>query len=75
MRKKDKKGFAEPKSVLFLLKYVRKYTPGYLALELLLVIGNSVWDIIIGNAVCKIPVRRIRKRSGLPTGCWRSLFA
>lgn len=41
------------KSVLFLLKYVRKYTPGYLALELLLVIGNSAWDILVGMLYVK----------------------
>ena len=41
------------KSVLFLLKYVRKYTPGYLALELLLVIGNSIWDILVGMLYVK----------------------
>ena len=41
------------KSVLFLLKYVQKYTPGYLALELLLVIGNSVWDILVGMLYVK----------------------
>ena len=55
-RKKNGKQISM-KSVLLLLKYVRKYTPGYLALELLLVIGNSAWDI-----------RRIGKMSGLPTG-------
>ena len=41
------------KSVLFLLKYVQKDTPGYLALELLLVIGNSVWDILVGMLYVK----------------------
>ena len=41
------------KSVLFLLKYVQKYTPGYLALELLLVIGNSLWDILVGMLYVK----------------------
>ena len=41
------------KSVLFLLKYVQKYAPGYLALELLLVIGNSVWDILVGMLYVK----------------------
>ena len=41
------------KSVLFLLKYVQKYTPGYLALELLFVIGNSVWDILVGMLYVK----------------------
>ena len=51
-RKKNGKQISM-KSVLFLLKYVRKYTPGYLALELLLVIGNSVWDILVGMLYVK----------------------
>lgn len=41
------------KNVLFLLKYVQKYTPGYLAAELFLVIGNSVWDILVGMLYVK----------------------
>lgn len=55
------------KSVLFLLKYVQKYTPGYLALELLLVIGNSVWDILVGMLYVNTCSTHW-KRSGLPTG-------
>ena len=51
-RKKNGKQISM-KSVLLLLKYVRKYTPGYLALELLLVIGNSAWDILVGMLYVK----------------------
>lgn len=66
-RKKNGKQISM-KSVLLLLKYVRKYTPGYLALELLLVIGNSVWDILVGMLYVKYLFDALEKGAGLPTG-------
>lgn len=66
-RKKNGKQISM-KSVLLLLKYVRKYTPGYLALELLLVIGNSAWDILVGMLYVKYLFDALEKGAGLPTG-------
>lgn len=73
-RKKNGKQISM-KSVLFLLKYVRKYTPGYLALELLLVIGNSVWDILVGMLYVKYLFDALEKGARITDRFWRSLFA
>lgn len=71
-RKKNGKQISM-KSVLFLLKYVRKYTPGYLALELLLVIGNSVWDILVGMLYVKYLFDALEK-GRITDRFWQSLL-